>query len=435
MNDENQLPKDIWDEIDPIEELKRPVSAIPQPTKTNLPNTTTPNTAVETVYAPNTEQAQILSNTVSPTQKHSANKVGWWAGGLVILVLAGWYGWVTIYDNPVTNPDTETVVQQDEIEWQTKTRTTNLRLLADPADRRVLGTKYWKVGSFVDGKYADSDLVVMETISSTSPSSNRVIYRFVLKNGEITLLAKESPDSFVEDGLDVDAFSIDNDYAIPQLHAPDKLKVAYHPEQELILQKSNLLVWFDEKQDLAVATTDPEWGEIYKESATLNIPIVPEGYAGLDASAPTGALYLQLPDGTIHTYQLKVPFISASGVADVVWSDGSRNKNQYESYQRTVCGVFQNYTAIMPDLLASELQEVGKVEISGHEEPIWELIDKNHRLLTDAYELARKDSTQPPTSYEQFLASYPIVFWKDGLGRLVKLQNTSSLPASGCYQI
>lgn len=433
MNDENQLPKDIWDEIDPVEESSRLVTGAVAKPQNNVEAVN--NTVVEPAYAPNADQAQVLGSTGTQKPKQTNRGIGWWLSGVAILLLAGWYGWVTISTKTPPEDSLATTTQQDEIEWQTKVRTANLRLLADPTDRRAVETKYWKVGRFIEGKYAESDLIDMEAISSTSPSASRVVYRFVLSDGQITLLAKESPDSYVQDGLDTDAFSIDSNYTIPQLHLPDRLKLAGHSDQELLLQESKTLIWFEEKDDLVVAGIDPEWGEIYKEVATLNILIMPEGYVGLDAHAPTGGLYLKSMDGTIHTYQLQVPFITSDKKADIVWNDGSRNSGKYESHQRTVCGVFQNYTAVMPELLATELTEAGKANIAGHQESIWELTDKNHRLLTDAYELAKKDSLQPPTSYEQFLSTHPLIFWEDGLGRIIKLQNTSSLPASGCQEI
>jgi hypothetical protein len=145
-------------------------------------------------------------------------------------------------------------------------------------------------------------------------------------------------------------------------------------------------------------------------------------------SVDTGGFYLYGAHGTEATYVLEPDFISSTNsIADIIWNDGTVNSYGYSYVDRGGCGS-RNLISIVTSTditVQNDLEIIGK---TGTGDSIYELKNKNHRLLKFMYENTYQGESYDGTrwikvSYEKFLEQKPLIFWVDPFGRLIKLEN------------
>ncbi len=175
------------------------------------------------------------------------------------------------------------------------------------------------------------------------------------------------------------------------------------------------LVWL--KEDMA-KTVEPKykkvfviakWGDVYED-------------------VQNGSHKIIAPDGTVAIYVVDVPFITSENVAKVTWNDGDHTSHSFTSYQDSGCSGYGT-VAVERNLSETDLVEIGKAS-SGDE--VYGLKDINHELLKRAYESSFYPSEGKNISYDEYVKSKPLVFWKDPLGRWIRLKNLKFKPPVEC---
>ncbi len=294
--------------------------------------------------------------------------------------------------------------------------------------------EYYEVGTFEYN--GERGRVVLVQIQPEEPSSPWYFYILDFKK-QFTVLAKYSWfDGYANKQFDSNPGStleahlanfvpeikklvkVDLNFTIPALEFPKTIKGpkerqalnlrGVYPLQERV-GFSNVTV----KAEVPVFV-DPQLGTVY-------------------TSAVTGGFYVHGPDGTRAAYALEPDFFNPnSAQAQIIWNDGSWNGYEYMYGDQGGCGAM-NYISVVTSTditLASDLAIVGK---NSKGDTIYELKDKNHRLLKSFYGGAyfpQQDGYK--ISYEEFVTLKPIIFWVDPFGRLIKMTNRRFIIPAEC---
>lgn len=278
-----------------------------------------------------------------------------------------------------------------------------------PRDTSNSFDQYFKVGTFLSGPYKGGDLL-FASVSCDGPCPNS-IYRFARLGAQLTLLGRYSDTN--DSNTITSPFSIDRNFVIPELEYPDTL---YTPAGNKILHSPDNFwtrenIWTTNQSDLTFLYNDPVWGAVFTD--TEHKP-----WDNRTSSTPgLNGMYLRALDGTIRIY--KPQFIDIPGYYNVTVGG---------------CGT-SNYLAIAGSWQIksdSELTQVGTQ--SGH--PIYQLKDQNNQLLKDMFDnMANVNYTgepKPAMTYEEFLATKPLLFAREEFGRLVIFTNDKFKPLAEC---
>ena len=291
---------------------------------------------------------------------------------------------------------------------------------------------YRRAGTVVGGVYDGAVVAVVGIAELCTMGGAPVHYEFLVpKDGKPVLLAKHSPQHNKESLLPVDdpcatfdagKYIVDRDAYIPDLTLP---KTLAHGKSTYSITYSSF--WnaidpqiatpvFDLKEKM-LAFTDSVVGKVYMDAP--------------NASVPMHGFYVSAPDGTMRTYMLDIPFYDATTrIPQLVWADGRKNTDEYWSSEIGGCGS-RNLVAVTTGVAKSDLVAVGKT-VQG--ENVYAFADADHPILkgiyNGSYSSGRTDDGK--MSYEAFIDARPVFLWYDALGRLIRFQHASFLPAAEC---
>lgn len=147
----------------------------------------------------------------------------------------------------------------------------------------------------------------------------------------------------------------------------------------------------------------------------------------LDTSS--NAYYLQSPTPLRPVYALEPDFFDKDNlVPQITWANGEKNTAEYSYVSLGGCGATNYLQVVDPkDInVNADLAVVGK---NNQNDPVYGLKDVNHQRLKDFYEYF---PAEPKLTYEQFLATRPLLYWIDPFGRLVELRNNKFQPQAEC---
>lgn len=319
-----------------------------------------------------------------------------------------------------SQPATTTPVNQEvSISWSEPKLAGDLGLFARSkfsADDGLTAINYYYVGDVTSGNYSGGRVVLSLLTFETMGVYNAAV-RFIEKDGQYTFI-KNSSDDYAK-GLESNV-NIDFNWAIPGLVPPKNIT---GPGAKQILEKvefTNPQLFKSNK--LKVVFTDPTYGQVYTTAG------YPTDFADL---YDRFGYYLKSLDGLVVVYQLKPNFFNDQFVPDITWSDGSKNSTPYNYTQHTGCGSANFSSVISPTVVRdTDLVQIGK---NSFDEPIYAFKDNNYDMLqrfyTDNKEYLK---TQKISTYPDFIAIRPIVFWRDSFGRLIRFENTKVLPMAEC---
>jgi len=304
-----------------------------------------------------------------------------------------------------------------EVQWQQPERLDNLHFTQNSSSNYDVN---YRVGKFVSGKYQGGDLII--SIISPDGLGLTEYDHLASLNGKYYYLTKYSGGTFDKDGKlnywdPIIKISADSDFILSDLDFPQSIvderngaKLVQAPASGFF-RNSNEFFCADH---LVKVFTDPVAGDIYTESAAAG-------------GNPSYGFYIKSPDGMKITYQLNIDFIGPDKVPLVNWNDGTKNKDEY-SYQ-AIGGCGQSNFRDVADVSLGELKQIGAT-FSG--EPVYGYKDGNAQELVDLYESYYIPQGQVKPSYQDFVASRPVFFWKDPFGMFVRFKNTKYAPMAEC---
>jgi hypothetical protein len=311
-----------------------------------------------------------------------------------------------------------------------------------------------EVGEVMDGEYAGSKilLVIIDAGGLSGPS----IFRFIQKPNEkrLFLLKNYSSADIYDYGIDgVNKDGILNAKFFSAAGYVDNLKIdALEYPEEIVLsngvklknedkfpieisvnsQDGNVTYSADfDPKFLKIIFNDSVYGDLYTTDATKT--------SGINASNiyTKNGFYLKAADGTFSVYSEVIEL--GSDVPNILWNSGAINESVYGYQGESGCGA-SSYAEVMNNVDEEDLFIIGKA-VNG--DNVFGLSDRKNRILTDYYnadiEIIKKDGIEffgdkkftQKTSYNDFLNLYPMFFWKDSFGRIIRFINSEVKPSGG----
>lgn len=304
-------------------------------------------------------------------------------------------------------------VPQKPITWTVPEEIPSLKLFW--LKIRPKGGRYYKVGTINEGKYAGGEIILAfaEVPSFQMPACTDDLYRFIRKDNKLYLLTRYSTKLYEGDGLDRSMFTKDSSFTIPELDFPSTI---IYKQAKLILETAEFNLLF------------PSTGlrEVFKDSKVGSVyTTYPSNVKEAWYDKFKNCFFVKAPDGTAKIYKLSPDFIDEKGVPAVVWNDGQKNSDPYVYVYRPpeVC---ISECPITVDLSENEIKSTGKTK---NGQLVYEYKDQNHKDLKKLYEeeyIVGEGETK--VSYDQFIATHPIFFWKDPFGRFIMFINENYTP-------
>jgi len=317
---------------------------------------------------------------------------------------------------PIVLPtDSPTSTEASGVNWTAASQLSSLRLFKDEKTRQP---KYYKVGEFTAGQYSGYDIILL-AYTPDGPSISDAYCRFAKKDNNLVMLKKHCSEYYEGDGFLTAKFIIDEQSVIVGLDFPEIISIG-NPSAVLTKQS-----WFNAM--FSAAKLKPafthQFGQAY----------MTDGYF-TEYSDPfsRNGFYFRAPDGTAVAYALKVNFMDRSlSKPNVYWNDGWKSEDVYDYTDFTGCGSANYIAVVSPDAVKDrDLTAAGKTAAG---ETIYTLADSANPLLQDIYnKVYQVFGEQKKVSYDEFISSKPLFFWKDPFGRLIKFRNTKFGSGAEC---
>lgn len=430
-------------------------------------------------YSMDEQNSQVPAPQITPTQKHYPAKKVWTITGIVavVVLIGGVLGYLEIRNKylilPVpplpgsninsqnanssswpetsdmsgtpTTPDTsyldaygsqeckdrgEIVTSRSKmVEWIEPKKNENFKIFAklDQVSGVYTAQYYdvnYVVGHIKEGKYAGGDFIVSQ-ITPDGPSVGER-YRIISKDGKYYYLSKYSnalPDK-PDSNIFLTKLVVDNDFELPDLEFPEQL-ILSNPDAKFSYVKSMGFfqngVDFFCKDNLVKVFTDEKVGDVYTDT------LIEEDLEGVYSYGKRHGFYVKGPDSSLRTYQLDIPFVDQK-VPYVTWSDSKVNSQEY-MYQ-AIGGCGSNNFRDVAKVKFEDLKQIGVTSIGG--QPVYGYKNSDSPELTYIYETMYVPEGESKISYQNFIASRPIFFWKDQFGKFIRFKSTKYQPMAEC---
>jgi hypothetical protein len=321
----------------------------------------------------------------------------------------------------------------------------------------------WETGTIKTGDYAGYKLLLVIN-NPNDPSPDAQIYRFIQKPGdkELEFLKDYSSDDIystyglqAEDkdngSLSSKTFPYEN-YAYnlnisslvypgiivspsgQQLKIEDNFPFDLTGESDSKNPDSYFKGSFFNTDMLKFAFTDPIYGDIY----TTDPSKVTD--ANSDSVFAENGFYVKAPDNTFKAYSAVIDL--GGDTPKITWSDGTQNDSKYSYKTESGCGA-SNYV----DDVSNKVSDDALVQLgtASNGDAVYGYKDPNDKALKDFYDEYKTlsgnqdmvpryypDDKTKTLTYDQFLQTHPIFFWKDSFGRTIQFINLHYIYSGGC---
>lgn len=290
------------------------------------------------------------------------------------------------------------------------------------------------VGTVASGVYAGRKLFVLAYSEPEGPSWGPTLYRVIGSNDQDKKPIMLSKQSQEPNNLIKSLFDVDDKTTIAGLETPDEISI---PDSPITMAKRA-------PEPHKFITDYPDAKKLFK-------------YNGSDyvfKSESLGCFIIRAKDGTAREYEFKFPFAdnAASDQANpairrlkLAFSGKAEAVIAYDFERYGKCGPLGCYN--YPSYLKSKDQLVQAGAFSNGD-PIWELKNRDESyvdaykekvvILKDIYDQyypgwdEKTQEQKPKTSYEQFLADHPLIYWQDPFGSFLELKDAKYIPAVEC---
>ena len=320
----------------------------------------------------------------------------------------------------------------------------------------------YEAGTIKKAPYEGWKLVILAT-ACDGPCNSGNIYRVAWdeKSGKSVLLTKYSNEYFYPLGLEVLKNGQDDKFEIPSLKTPQSVLL---PDGETALTLAGRDdAGFVEGSMPAEANVDIKWFEqslgekAFTDEKLGNFYFTPKysdkstegGGQLVTAVVNSGMLMLALPDGTLSSYKYEPKFLE-NGSLTFSPTDAEKNVYLYDyNLMDRGCGVF-SVGYYVTDLDTSELKLLGKtggIEIyepakpfllpelndaTWRKDPVAYAISSAYMGYKEMFEYMDDLKGQTPPTFEQFVATRPVLYWKDPFGRYSAIIKTKNKVPAEC---
>ena len=325
----------------------------------------------------------------------------------------------------------------EKIVWSQPKKIINQRwfkndLLASEAEQYLLST-YYEVGSF--DLAGEKGRLILAQVPLEGPGPAWYFYIVDFKK-QLTVLAKYSWFNGYDKKYDTNpGLTLESNLAsfVPDIQKLVKVDVNFTISS---LDFPLVIRGLKDRQVLVWKATYPieERVGFHEVMIKSEIPVFTnERFGTVYSSEITGGFYLHGPDGTRAVYAVEPDFFNSnSSQAQIIWNDGSWNGYEYIYGDQGGCGAV-NYISVVTSTditLKNDLEIIGKTSKG---DAIYELKNKNHRLLKTLYENAYfPQENGYKVSYEEYVTLKPVIFWVDPFDRLIKMQNKRFIIPAEC---
>jgi hypothetical protein len=361
------------------------------------------------------------------------------------------------------------IIKKGWIEWQDPKQLENLGLTTEEVYRGTEGVsdvagvfsggvKYFKVGEIIQGNFAGSDLLLIQSFIQEGSGFNMDFHRVIRNDrGEFIFLLgyhgggveREWEQSNLEQMIKRYFSQKENStfksyrIKIEELSYPVKIAIS-GGWQELEMDSSRQA--FFSKTKLKRVFKHPQWGQVWiTNSGEFRVDPSSEknelnSYSNKSRKQKdqrahidifgAGGLYIKAPDGTAVTYRLNLDhLLDSRGVLQATWSNGQLNEGVYR-YQPADCkdsGLFVYDWSQKVD--PSDLKWIGKTK-RGTALYGFRSIESQELEEFFQKELLVRDRMNQEEG--EVLSKYPVVFWRDPFGRRLAFLREEFVPEEEC---
>ena len=338
-------------------------------------------------------------------------------------------------DNNQTASTTPSVFRDDTVTYGVPQEISGIKLFTGNDQSPY---KIWEIGKLK----TDGSKIYVAAIDSRSPAGIEIV-RFIQTNPankdiQLYLLSKYSSGGINDYVWNDKVMSGENNWTrIPSLEFPGIIagpkgstlkKEEDFPAGQLAIGERNDLdaIFFDNaKANLNLSQ------KIFYSDATLG-----DFFIGND----NGGLCVKAPDGTFKIYSMLVDL--GGDVPKITWNNGAQNASKYSYKTEAGCGAADYIADVSAKISDKDLAQAGT---ASNGNVIYGYRDLNNKVLRDFYAEYQKlsndenmssryypDDKPKKMTYEEFLQTQPIFFWKDMFGRTIQFVNLHYIFTGGC---
>ena len=335
--------------------------------------------------------------------------------------------------------------RDDKVEWYPNPRPIpNIKLTKD--DSEVPSYKMWEAGKILRGKKAGAKVILMA--SDPEGPGPTEIFRFIKDEMQddkrLEFLMNYSSNNILDFyGTDLDTEKIwDYPNTTTRIVSLDFPGVYFAPKGDKLVKaeefpssgEGNDGILF--KADLLKKVfTDPIYGDFYTTNPSKKSE---DSFYGSYADY---GFYVKAPDGTFKVYTVPVEFMGEKDIPQIVWNDGTANASPFTYQGAASCGSAVYADIVDGEVDLSNLAATGKTNTG---DAVYEFKDKNDKYLKNFFDedvnylkdnpdIAEGKKFTKAMTYDQFVSSHVVFFWKDPFGRLMRFINTDYfIDPGGC---
>jgi hypothetical protein len=296
---------------------------------------------------------------------------------------------------------------------------------------------FFEFGIVTEGQYKNSRLYLLRP-TSEEMGMDQLIYRFAHNEttGKFVMLEKySSPKEDAYEYISPLFENIDNKPSIQALDLPETIRVPGSVKTIKLNSADDKLFTDSEQEDNFKLTK-----VAFKDSVAGNVYFAPEGYGN-------GCLYVKKYDGSIASYVYAPGIFDTNMPVTVTWKNDGEKEAITDAYNFAYgsCGITSN-CYIIADVNKDDLALQGitsnGVDLFAVSKPLSKeqqkravAVSKAQTALSDMYDqyvgLHNYDMVEA-VSFNTFVKSHPLLYFRDPMGRWVAFIRSEYQPAAEC---
>lgn len=297
---------------------------------------------------------------------------------------------------------------------------------------------YYNIGTYISGPHKGDDIVLVSSWDE-GPVQFPTYDRFLKTGTKLQLLHTYQPPTNEQTKISetnynpsvVTAFNTTLD--IPDLDYPTSLTTL---DGQFALARVEYINVPFSTDNLRALYVDPTYGTAYTSIDPNPVPNSKGSVVGQQQNIfHSNAIFFKKPDGTMALYSPTPNFIVKGAessqygqleIPNITWNAGGTNADGYSWTSLTGCGA-NNYLGVLKDESINPETDFVQTGVTSKGNAIFEFKNTDHQFLKDYYANnytpTYGQSASTKESYALFVTHHPVIFYQDGYGRWIKMQN------------